>query len=335
MIFKRHAYFRILERSLLKTYDIDIILKNKCYVKIGIDPNKKDVYHYLFYSIIDNSHYVLVIDEKKQEVITMLPQNSARWNVSIESYQLTQLLSIFNSKINEIIKQDKKFIPHFLSLSRNPDKTTPDQIKIFFEEKIPFIKDLLSFKDLIDINNDSLFCSIVAYLFANQDILNKKIIQEPILEESVFHVVLLNSNVTFRSQFDISQKNIDNSIILKHLQKINLNISIKDVLYIFIQNKNINTAILIPNENFFDCFIHNRKLSTVTSMTLISNSNQQISYKRFKYLNENHFTPYFLKNCLLRYINRNFFLRDLNTFEIKIFFGTNFKKYSIFNKIDT
>ena len=131
------------------------------------------------------------------------------------------------------------------------------------------------------------------------------------------------------------KKNIDNSIILKHLQKINLNISIKDVLYIFVQNKNTNIAILIPNENFFDCFSDNRKLSTVTSMTLISNSNQQISYKRFKYLNENHFTPYFLKNCLLRYINKNFFLRDLKTFELKIFFGTKFKKYSIFNKIDT
>jgi len=141
MIFKRHAYFRVLERSLLKTYDIDVILKNKCYVKIGIDPNKKDVCHYLFYSIIDNSHYVLVIDEKKQEVITMLPQNLARWHVSIESSQLTKLLAIFKSEINEIIKQDKKFIPYFLSLSRNPDKTTDEQIKKFFEEKIQFMKD--------------------------------------------------------------------------------------------------------------------------------------------------------------------------------------------------
>ncbi len=333
MNFKRHSFFRILERSSLRLYDIDIILKNKCYVKIGMDTKKKDVCHYLFYSVVDQAHYVLVIDEKKEEVITMLPPNSSVWHISAESFQSTEVLATLNFKINNIIKQDDKFIAHFLSVRQNKKN---EIIEKFYNEKIPFIMNLLPFKNLIELSEESIFCKIIFHFLKHDFIFNKPITQSSNNELFIFNVVFFNSqgNITFRHYFDFNQKTFDYSIISENLQKINLNLSIDNVLYIFIQDKNNkNIAVLIPNGSSFDCFQENSKIDKLNCINLLNTNKYQVSFKKFKYLNESHITQYFLNNLFLKYINYNFLLKDFSQLEFYFTFGQKRKKYSIVNKI--
>jgi effector-binding domain-containing protein len=69
---KFHAMERLLERTRLSQVDIQDIYEKRKYIRIGNDLKKKNVVHWLTYNNKDNSFSVMVVDERKLEVITIL-----------------------------------------------------------------------------------------------------------------------------------------------------------------------------------------------------------------------------------------------------------------------
>lgn len=67
-----HADERLLERTRLSYLDIQSIYKKRQYIRLGHDLKKKNVVHWLTYNHRDNSYSILVVDEKKLEIITIL-----------------------------------------------------------------------------------------------------------------------------------------------------------------------------------------------------------------------------------------------------------------------
>lgn len=69
---KKHAKKRIYERTKLSCRDILKIIRNKEYIRFAHDNNKKNVIHSMIYDHKHNEFYVLVFDEVKQDLITIL-----------------------------------------------------------------------------------------------------------------------------------------------------------------------------------------------------------------------------------------------------------------------
>jgi hypothetical protein len=67
-----HAKTRVSERCSLSLTNLNSIIKNDRFTKLGMDLNKKNVCHYMFYSMKDSNFFILIIDEKKSEVVTIL-----------------------------------------------------------------------------------------------------------------------------------------------------------------------------------------------------------------------------------------------------------------------
>jgi hypothetical protein len=69
-----HAKKRILERLPIdKSYNtVCSILKNELYLPIGYDLKKKNVKHCLFYIHKLNDYYIACLDERNNEIITLL-----------------------------------------------------------------------------------------------------------------------------------------------------------------------------------------------------------------------------------------------------------------------
>jgi hypothetical protein len=71
--FTVHANVRITERCTLSSKEIAQLVHHEVFTRIGMDLNKKNVCHYLLFSVVDNAFFVLVMDERKRTLITVLP----------------------------------------------------------------------------------------------------------------------------------------------------------------------------------------------------------------------------------------------------------------------
>lgn len=328
MIFKRHCFFRIIERSFLKLHDIDIILKNKCYVKIGMDTKKKDVCHYLFYSVIDKSHYVLVIDESKNEVITMLPPNLAAWLISDDIKKLTKLLAESDIAIYNIIKNDNSFIPTFFNLISFNDK---DKILNFFNDKLFFLKQLYPFEKIIDLNTDTIFNKIIFYFFQYKDLISPPVVNQNYQVFAVFN----NCNIDFLAYCSDISTYLSESFILRNINKNHSDLNINDILYLFIRSENKNIAHFIPNDTFFDYYKDIPEQSNLSYIEIvIDNISSRISSTKFKHLKEYHFTNYFIDKYFLPYVIEKNKLEDNKKIEFNIYFGNKIKNIQYFSLKD-
>ena len=68
----QHGLDRLFERTYMTTSDLQKIVDEEQYVRIGYDLNKKNVCHWLTRSKSKNELFVLVVDEVKMELITVL-----------------------------------------------------------------------------------------------------------------------------------------------------------------------------------------------------------------------------------------------------------------------
>lgn len=151
MEFKRHFSFRTAERTVLTKTDIDRILRHNLYFKIGMDIKKKHCCHYLFYSVSDNQHFIMVVDEQSNEAITMLPLHYAGWCISDEMLTKSKLSTIFYLSILPVVYDDSplKSKVRFLMSRTNPF-VKKKEIKKFFEEHFSYFLTpyFLNHKDL-------------------------------------------------------------------------------------------------------------------------------------------------------------------------------------------
>lgn len=67
-----HSKVRIIERSSLSFENIISIAENGEYIRIGKDLNKKNAYHWIIYDSFNDEFFVLVVDEVKMSLITIL-----------------------------------------------------------------------------------------------------------------------------------------------------------------------------------------------------------------------------------------------------------------------
>lgn len=68
----KHGLERLYERSGMDSSDIKQIVTEEKYVRIGHDLNKKNVCHWLTFNKLENEFFILVIDELKMDLITIL-----------------------------------------------------------------------------------------------------------------------------------------------------------------------------------------------------------------------------------------------------------------------
>lgn len=68
----QHGLDRLFERTYMTTSDLQKIVDEEQYVRIGYDLNKKNVCHWLTRSKSKNELFVLVVDESKMDLITVL-----------------------------------------------------------------------------------------------------------------------------------------------------------------------------------------------------------------------------------------------------------------------
>jgi hypothetical protein len=101
----KHAWIRLKERSRLETCEVNEILEKEFYVVIGME---KDKSHILFYSLMDGCHYVLVIDNIMNEVVTFLHPDYNRWAISMEALNDSRKAIEDQIKKEEALKKSSK-----------------------------------------------------------------------------------------------------------------------------------------------------------------------------------------------------------------------------------
>lgn len=164
MFFKKHCRTRISERSVLTFFDIELILKNKSYLRIGMDVKKKQICHYLFFSVKDFKHFILLVDESKNEAISILPDNYAGWVISDDSFAQTKAIALAYAEIYNTINRNYFLVDKFRRLlcsSASKTKWTE-----FFNSYFSFLIPLLSF-DNLEIDPKSQLSSKIIYQFLN------------------------------------------------------------------------------------------------------------------------------------------------------------------------
>jgi hypothetical protein len=97
-----HAQIRLTERTSLSPYDIKGMIDSGRSCPVGIEKNK---IHYLFYSIPDDDHFVIVRDEITKDIITVYPwhYNPNRCFYSITSELLNKAKSLVMNKPKTLI----------------------------------------------------------------------------------------------------------------------------------------------------------------------------------------------------------------------------------------
>lgn len=99
-----HAIERIHERTKLWTTDIVKIINAEAFVNLGINPEKPQFQHLLFYSTVDLQHYVIVQDVVNHDIITIWPSDyhtNLAWQITTAQKRAAIL---FTPKINLILK---------------------------------------------------------------------------------------------------------------------------------------------------------------------------------------------------------------------------------------
>lgn len=188
LLFKNHASNRIMQRTVMDKWDVNSVVQDEDYCRIGMDLKKKNVYHYVFYSIKDKSHYILVVDEKCSQLITVMPLEYSSWcidpevltyvrNVREARFKIATLRKKFDSKklnaIGCLFKKSKtgkdKLVKTFnyqsasVFLLNETENLIPTIERIFTEEDINFILNNNKKEEFI-LNNSSLDSTLEFYL---------------------------------------------------------------------------------------------------------------------------------------------------------------------------
>jgi len=99
----RHAIQRLSERTGLDISDIEMILMEDKILPLGDNGKKR---HSLFYSMKDDSFYVIVYDMMNNEIITILPLAYHNiWDVSLDAMSMAKslILGPVNNNNNSLI----------------------------------------------------------------------------------------------------------------------------------------------------------------------------------------------------------------------------------------
>ena len=89
---KVHAVYRLEERSNLSVDEVHKIVTDNKYIPLGIEPGTDKV-HWLIYSPEEELWHVLVVDEVKQEIVTVLPPDfRGRFEISQEAFKQAKAL---------------------------------------------------------------------------------------------------------------------------------------------------------------------------------------------------------------------------------------------------
>lgn len=96
--FTYHGLQRSLERTSLSIDSIlDIINQDLC-ILLGSEENK---HHKLFFSTLDNHCFIAVQDSFNKEIVTLLPCEYSKWNISNDSLERARGLVCGECKIEE------------------------------------------------------------------------------------------------------------------------------------------------------------------------------------------------------------------------------------------
>ncbi len=98
-IFSTHALCRLDDRLQIGVKELSVILDNEEYVCIGSDG--KNVFHKLFYSLGDQFWFVAIQDNANGEVITILPVDYYRYEVSHDTLQKARQLALKKCQFSE------------------------------------------------------------------------------------------------------------------------------------------------------------------------------------------------------------------------------------------
>ena len=108
--FTVHAQnLRMPERTLLTPSDLQFLIHNNLFVRIGLDPKKKKKCYYMVYSKLDNDFYIFVVDEVTNDVITVLYFDYFRRfmvDVTLKEPLRDKVLNFYNPQ-KEITKDPK------------------------------------------------------------------------------------------------------------------------------------------------------------------------------------------------------------------------------------
>lgn len=103
MTLTNHAKSRLQERSKESESSLNALLEQGKTIKIGSEPSSNRCHH-LFWSEIDQLHHVLILDEKTQEAITILPidyHENISWKISEDALKLAKALATNSTIISE------------------------------------------------------------------------------------------------------------------------------------------------------------------------------------------------------------------------------------------
>ena len=78
-VFKKHAFVRMMERTVSDPEDILDLLDNNKYCPIGYEQSKGNRRHDLIYLEKDDGYFVVVRDVKTNEIVTLLPRDKNSW----------------------------------------------------------------------------------------------------------------------------------------------------------------------------------------------------------------------------------------------------------------
>ncbi len=318
MILKKHCEIRLSERSVLTHYDIDIILKNKSYLRIGMDIKKKNICHYLFYSIKDQKHFILLVDENSQEAISILPDNYAAWQISNDAFSQTQAIAIAHQKIHDCLNKEYELVHRFRRLvCGGASKTKWNQ---FLKENFNYLQPLLSF-DNLDIDSKGTLSSKIIFYFLKYCQQPNEHIIENINDKQSLHNFSQNisiselKNYTFSIYInsykiehnykcsDFNPNIIDKNIIKHFIKKSNKKLCYDQLLYILVSLDGKDQGIFVPNIHGLDYIPFDKYSAQLTSIKVhCENQIINVSHKRLRHLQKQHFTDFFNKNCALQFV---------------------------------
>lgn len=128
-----HAVERIHERTKLWTTDIVKIINAEAFVNLGINPEKPQFQHLLFYSTVDLQHYVIVQDVVNHDIITLWPIDyhaNLAWQITTAQKRAATSLA---PTINLALKLQPILVKIGVTYqaSVGPQKTTPIILRPF------------------------------------------------------------------------------------------------------------------------------------------------------------------------------------------------------------
>lgn len=98
---KRHAYYRLMERTSIREEKVKEVFSLGNYVKYAQDPYKENCFHYVFLVEGFNQPFIAVVDDNSREVITFLNYDKCRYKVPSNIKNILEDIKEENKKKQE------------------------------------------------------------------------------------------------------------------------------------------------------------------------------------------------------------------------------------------